>query len=724
MPAPDLDFARIRPLQNSRNLGFEELCCQLAALEPAPDGSLFRRKGEGPDGGLECFRILPDGTETGWQAKYVPHFKAGQVADLDDSLTRALGAHPNLARFVVCLPIDLNDPRIGKQHTPLERFEAWRARRIAQVEATGGTLEIVLWGRSELIGLLTRNEPAYAGKRLYWFDERTFTPAWFKARLETPIANLDDRYQPQNHIDLMLTDTLRILVRDPAMMARPLVWADALRLAVRDVREAGVFPVSHREAAATLEAAATSLVDLLLAPPARMKERVAVEAWDAQAEALHDVLTPLFEAAWFPGETSLVPFKTPLYALKGALDDVFEALEAEDWPLSNDRLLLVSGEAGAGKSHLLADFVTARCDAGFPALLVLGGTLVNGDPWRQLIDGWDLPGVSRETVLGALDAAAEATGGRAVLVVDALNEGPGTAFWRTHLRGFVQAVAAFPRIVVILSCRTIYLPGLGLSPSAPDLPRLEHPGFAQDNAAERYLAMRGVDSPGMPVLGPELSNPLFLKTCCDLLERRQLTRFPDGIRGVTSIFDFYIDAITFALQERMGLDPLQSLPEQAISTIAEALAVRPGGRLSMTEAARLLESLLPSHGRSDSSLLHQLVAENVLTVEEDPATGLAGRTIRFAFERFSDHMIARHLLDTYWDAANPSAAFQAGPLADKVFGPDATDWAGVVEAIAVHLPERSGLELPDARPQPDCTGQVFLATGRRVRGQQPFGRVS
>jgi hypothetical protein len=53
---PDISFDRIRPLGGGRHSGFEELCVQLAALEPSSAGAAFYRKGQGGDAGVECYR--------------------------------------------------------------------------------------------------------------------------------------------------------------------------------------------------------------------------------------------------------------------------------------------------------------------------------------------------------------------------------------------------------------------------------------------------------------------------------------------------------------------------------------------------------------------------------------------------------------------------------------------------------------------------------------------
>lgn len=73
MSSPDIRFDQIREHEGSRDRAFEELCCQLAALDPHPVGSVFYRKGRGRDAGLECFLRRSDGSEIGWQAKY--HWK-------------------------------------------------------------------------------------------------------------------------------------------------------------------------------------------------------------------------------------------------------------------------------------------------------------------------------------------------------------------------------------------------------------------------------------------------------------------------------------------------------------------------------------------------------------------------------------------------------------------------------------------------------------------------
>src|SRR4051794_36988939 len=116
---PDIDFGSIRPYDGSRHTGFEELCCQLASLEKRPPKSTFFRTGRGGDSGVECFLARPDGTETGWQAKYVFKWDESLASQLDKSLASAMRKHPKLTEYVICLPFDLPDSRRAANKTAL-----------------------------------------------------------------------------------------------------------------------------------------------------------------------------------------------------------------------------------------------------------------------------------------------------------------------------------------------------------------------------------------------------------------------------------------------------------------------------------------------------------------------------------------------------------------------------------------------------------------------------
>lgn len=161
MTLPDFDLRKIRLHKGSQNKAFEELCCQLASLEPRPAEAVHHRKGAGADAGVECFTLWPDGTETGWQVKFYTAMDANLASSLDKSIGTALKKHPNLTTYIVCLPFDLSDARTGRAQSPLERWSRWRGKWLCRAAKAGRTFAIELWDESAIKERLGRDDPLY-----------------------------------------------------------------------------------------------------------------------------------------------------------------------------------------------------------------------------------------------------------------------------------------------------------------------------------------------------------------------------------------------------------------------------------------------------------------------------------------------------------------------------------------------------------------------------------
>ncbi len=693
-----LDFSSIREHRGAQSGGFEELCCQLAALEGPAGGSHFVRKGTGADQGLECYRAYADGSEVGWQAKYfINGFKAAQVANLDDSLQRALQAHPQLETFIVCVPIDLRDNRSGRNPSEVQRYEKWREKSIEAAAAQGRTLEIELWSASTITERLGRDMPAYSGRARYWFDTVNFSTAWFCDRFEVPRRNLGERYSPESHVDLPIQHALQSLARDPEQLKAPTTWAAEIRYkldgAIRSVICEGL-----STAADQMEQACESLLQSLGQPPVALQAEVPLVKWAALATAaVQGVSNAFTELEDKVPEKNRHIARRGLFELYSAVDHVRQELADARWRLTNIRALVISGRAGIGKSHLIADFGAKQLEKGRPFILVLTGTLTDGDPWEQIRGQLDLAQVSTSEFLGAMDAAAEAADCRAVLAVDALNEKRGIAIWDTRLQGFVALVQKFPRLAVVLTVRDTYLDYLPLE----GLERIVHHGFAGHSsaAAKAYLDRRGIARPSSPNLAREFENPLFLRTCCAYLDAEHLKQLPKGLDGITAIFDFYLAGVAKQVEKELHLVPQLRIARKALDAFLDACAARSdGGGLPLDATIELLERFHGSGGTVDRSLLSAFLSEGVLTQEVEWQDGSTVEVVRLTFERLSDHLRAKRLIGQI-DRADCKSSFRREPLS-SYFSPEASwRFAGIIEALAVQLPEEFGVELLDVLPK-------------------------
>lgn len=704
MSSPTINFRSIRPHHGSQHGGFEEMVCQLAVLETAQDVR-FHRKGAGADAGLECYRVEADGRETGWQAKYFFEFGSNEATQLTKSFKQAITRHPQLSRFIVSLPFNLSDGRVGNRISEKDRWNRWVQARTKAVAPRKVAIE--LWDETQLIERLSRNEPRYAGRRHYWFDLLHFTPDWFQTRFAITRHALGTRYTPELNIELPIRRGLLAIARDPSFVEGLTRRADDIDEARHRATDSIARLLSGGSAAAPaagLDAELQTIIGLIRTASIGPADPVPFDAWiealDVASETLGTCSAAIWDLRAQQGGDREEVRHAQFYVdqLYEAIGKVTDEIKRPISRLANEHRLLVTGEAGTGKSHLLADVGNHHIGQGFPAVLVLGGSFVDGEPWRQVADQLGLTNTTPDELLGTLDAAGEAAGTRALVMIDAINERGGIALWANRLAAFLATADRFSHVAVILSCRTTFLPYIVREIDEKALPRIAHPGFAGQaaQAAQRYLDARGIVRMAAPNFSPEFENPLFLRTCCDALERRGEKELPRGLAGVSGVFDFYFGAVAEAITARMGLFPRLRIVETALERLTEAMVEARSGYLPMAEAHALLEELHSSQNQTEQSLFFQLENEGVLTVEPVIDGSKMVELVRFTFERLSDHRIAQALLDTAIAGIDPTPAFTlGGSLREYVVGSSAYRFAGIAEAFAVQLPERFGTELLD-----------------------------
>ncbi len=736
MSLPDINFEKIRPVDGSRHAGFEEMCCQLASLEPTSTEGKFYRKGRGGDAGVECYRRRADGTEVGWQAKYLFSWNASLTAQLDVSICTALNRHPNLVNYIVCLPFDLPDSRTGKGKTAQEKWDAWCTKWEEFAALQKRDLTIRLWGKSELSLRLVREDPAHSGRVLYWFGHAALTTTWFKEQFGKARASLGSRYTPETNVELPIRQDFLAFARHPELQRQIDGWFIRVNEkgsgAVKAIRGTGAEEAeTHID---PLDEAICALTSLLDGDPIGPDQPYPVTDWSAAAADGLDLARKALRWSYDlpPSKPGSMGIKSErlvqhtLYELMEVLHEIKSDLASNRWRLTNAQAVLLQGPAGIGKSHLLADIVEHQLHEGGPALLFLGEAFIDAELWPQIRDQLDHPPtVQFKYFLASLDAAAQAASLRAIVCIDALNERNGVNVWPQRLAAFLNTFEAFPRVSVIVSCRSTYVRHVIPDDIDEDrLLRVDHRGFAANGgeAAKVYLDKRGMVRPGAPNLVPEFENPLFLKMCCDSLEKEGKTEFPRGLRGVTSIFKFYNEAVSQSLNRGMRLDPHLEIVSKAIASFAQLLVGAGKGYAAKSDVVTLFESVLDSRGSLEKSLLAQLENGGLLTVEPlRQDDGSLAEMVRFTFERFSDHAIASHLLDDHLNTHDVASSFQADqPLHKCVFGTENYERAGIIEAMTIQLPERTRVEILDVGSDASYTVRDAFLNSLLWREQSHF----
>lgn len=733
------DFTRIIAGAAGRRETFEELVCQIARRVP-PDGSAeFRRiHGAGGDGGVEAVWLLKNGEEVGYQAKY--HVTSASInwAAIDNSVEAALSTHPSMTIMIIAIACSLTGPTKRRTRAGASTANGWsewdkhKVRWTANAEALGRSVEFVPWTAPDLEELLTR--PATIGLSDYWFGAIELTPERLAAEFQRTVDALEERYQPEDHVDVSTRSVFDGLLHN-AVLRQTIATTRATLVDTRRLcRRPTQLGTADGERLDKIDALATKLIDNL-AQPSGPRDSAAYAAWESIALELRKLL---FEAVQADGDllrTVKAKVSPPagtapisieegndraeldyhlhgLRKLQDAVGDVLQLLASSMCRVDATRFALLGGRAGSGKSHLIASEIERALASGAPALFMIGTNFTPHDtPENQMLAHFEWGQSNFDKMLGALSARAEAEDTRGLVAIDALNEGAGAALWRSTLHGFARRVLAFPNLALCVSCRREYLDHLIVPAVAQMATTVEISGFETpadvERAARVYMDKRGIVRPATPWLNPEFSNPLFLRTTCLALEAEGRTTFPRGMRGTSEVLNFYLTSTGRHLGTSYdGSDVLVGPLRSALLALALATSMADARRDNVPrgDAHRIVEQAFEGFAPpANKTWLETLRFRGLLRYDPDPGTNpkdplaVPVDVVRFSFQRFGDHLVARALLE---GVSSPAGLFDpGGKLAFLLakYGV-AYEWSGLFYALFLHFADRYGVELVDELP--------------------------
>jgi hypothetical protein len=708
-----ISWLKIRDWNGSQWDAFEELCCQLAHSEPMPPGSRFIRKGT-PDSGIECYWVLPKADEWGWQAKfYTDGFSASRWKQCDDSVKKALDGHPKLTKLFFCFPWRFPDPRRPDQVSSFQQWENRRTKWATWANERGMSVEFIAWSEHELLQRLSKTE--HRGRFWFWFNSPAMDGEWFRRNVAAAVSLADERYSAYLHFELPLARHFDALARTPSFLAD--LEALGAKLS-KTIKSLGSLDSSNVESGKPIDGIRKSLdealekinsfsldVKLQIDFPGLTKALRATE--ELVRSALHEIWNKRQERAKaFEKERGrrldhyefdndgFTEYR--LRETSSCVREITKFCESQEAELANLPALMLVGDAGLGKTHLLCSVAEKQIAAEEPALLLLGQQFIDAEPWSQITT---LLSVScdRDAFLGALDAAGEAAGCRTLIMIDAINDGPGVRFWLKHLAGMLSHLQSFPHVGIALTIRTAYYESASLSKQR--IVSVVHHGLAgkTHEATRHFFKHYGLAEPNFPMLEPEFDSPLFLKLICRALKAAGRSTMSPDLVGVSAIFSFVLDETNERLARKLDYPQSSEIVLRSVNRLAELMADSGGEFVPFEVAKSELENIYPVQEWSKSMLWH-LIAEHMIV----RSPGFAGRDeemIRFTYQRFSDHLIVKSIL-TRTRKGDLAKLLQRDRVFGRRTGGDECygDMAGWLEALAIQLPESYGLEVDELFP--------------------------
>jgi hypothetical protein len=712
-------FHDIREWDGSNHRAFEELCFQLR--DPTPADVELIKTGD-PDAGVEWYWRHDNGTETGWQAKFI--FTTDELLKaMRASLKTAAEKRPGLRKVTFCIPYDLaDDPSRARGKQARERFDEAKVRW----KRTWPEVEVGLLSGGELLDRLAREE--HRGREWFFFNERILGREWCKRELAGTVEDAGDRYTPQHDVDLPIDHILEAVAQPRELETELQKRRDAALSAGRDLLKKTPTAARWGAPLAAIERALAALEHdhvVVEQPPQLRLEATIQHVRDAE-ELLDDLAVALRPVAW-PEELDLDRRQTLTDAQRTALAETQRqaSLAQSLWPRCRDvqsglhglltfltgpacqaaerHALFVEGPAGRGKTHLFCDVGERLLSQDHPVVVLLGQRFLDASPWTTLARVLGDPSLAPDEIATILAASGQASGRRALLFIDALNDARDPTMWAAELADMRRRLTATGWVGLAVSCRSTYL-DLVEPESGPDdaFARVEHLGYRgrEFEATAKIFAAHGIQEPRVPLLLPEFNNPLFLKLYCDGIKDQ--TAPTTGTDHLTAVFERFANGRKARVERQLQLDLHRDIVGQALTAFAQRLGAEQTEQLPYETAHALINEFAPHLHSSPNTLLEAMASEGLLAVERG---WIAQRehsetVVSFPYQRFSDHLVLNALLDQQPHMQKRRDVLDAfggnQPLGRWLV--DAP--GGLIEALAIQLPERWRVELPDLYESP------------------------
>lgn len=587
----------------------------------------------------------------------------------------------------------------------------------------------LFWIRNKELKIPNRLEDMLS--ELKALEELNLSDEWFKNQNELAIKDLGPRYTPEVNVELEIVENFDAISRNKRFKKKCDATYHVYMLSYRKflehiyVKNEGL--ESHIEKFSSKLEILENKYDSILFDGIEYiyfeELKQFLEEVEPIAYEIRDLLEELNrkeieekKITTSHGYRTATQYDSTIRNLRDHLSNQYqfkELLNSRALKITNNPFMILDGEAGIGKSHLLADIVSQRIKDEENSIFLLGQHFREDKaPWSQILYELLELNCSKDEFLSALNTKAETQRKRIIIFIDAINEGKGRTFWNEFLVSFIESVKQYEWLGLVVSIRSSYYELIipkEVSENSLAIP-ITHFGFdgMEYNASKIFFENYSILQPSIPMLHPEFSNPLFLKLFCEGLHKKGLTKIPDGYEGITNIIKFFIEGIEEKLLKKYPNIKTLKLIEKTISALLpEILTVQ---TIAYDRAVEIFISEVSSKYGTSSEFLDDLISEGLLTMNVfyDYKEKVHIDGLYFAYERFEDHIKVKYIFEHYLDIENPKQSFQEDELSFYFEEHNLYSYRGMIDAMAIQLPEICNVELIDMVSQNEIIIDSFF----------------
>ena len=309
--------------------------------------------------------------------------------------------------------------------------------------------------------------------------------------------------------------------------------------------------------------------------------------------------------------------------------------------LLQSSIMTLCGQAGTGKSHMLASMTSSILADNRAVLLLVAGIYFTDDLIQeQIMKNLNLD-YNFERLIDILEVIGERNNHVVPIIIDALNETWNKKLWKTGLLPIIDKVKASPFVKLVISYRTEYestvLPEMIIKEKQEGkIVTIIHRGF-EDNSIEAikdFMNQYNIPFAPLDYFGYEMSNPLFLSLYCKTYNGEDVS-LPELYERVIMIANSNIHIALAPQLKTMGYSGDEDLVSPLINEIAEYLVNHNERSISKNDLKNL--SYWADSGLTVATFVRQLIKEHILHDYQSDDDEM----YYFAFDQMNDYYCAK-----------------------------------------------------------------------------------
>ena len=506
-----------------------------------------------------------------------------------------------------------------------------------------------------------------------------------KERLKRANNNAGLRYNRDINLEIKnIKRNLQALNREPEYLA------ELFKLTYKAKKELLFFRTGHpdkTEELKQLHKNVKSVIDKLLSLKTKSKNENI--SWNILARKLEATVQTSYDFYWFlkdlqekerqeKGEYAKTSIETgPTWSLYVALNDLLNFIKnGVKINLFSTPRMILKGEAGIGKTHLLCDYANSRINFEKPTLIFLSDELASMEDTNPTVCMAKLMGYTTSSdFLKDLRSLANSSPERVCLIIDAINEADAIKWSQLSELFDIKGLS------LAISVRNGYEK---MIPNRKRYSTIEHFGFSEMewDAISTFFKHYEMKMPEIPIINPEFRNPLFLMIFCEAYKGETNKTFKG--KGATHVFEQYVKVQSKKIAKELNIKiGKEYLWKHVIKEVGIWMGQNRASVISHYKILKIIEAApkLSSH----ASELLKLMEKYGLLLKYPRYGKRVEYKYKFTYNRFSDHLIVRSLLTE--NKINSKVDAQ-NFFADGTFLDENIHNVGLLEALSIQIPER------------------------------------